>query len=66
MFYELEKRTPSLEARPDEAPVEILPILLGKCRAGYSFEQMEELWIVAGLHIQEMYRDNLILKRGIG
>ena len=60
------KCTVSLEARIDEAPEEILPILLGKCKAGYSFEQMEELWIVAGIYIHGMYRENLVLKREIG
>ena len=56
----------SLEARMNEIPEEILPILLGKCLIGYTFDQMEDLWIVAGSHIDRMYRENLISKSGIG
>ena len=66
MFYDLEQRAVSLEARINENQEEILPLLLGKCKIGYSFEQMEELWIVAGIYIHSMYRENLVLKRGIG
>ena len=65
MFSDLEKCA-SLEARIDEAPEEILPILLGKCKTEYSFEQMEEFWILAGIYIHGMYRENLMLKRCIG
>ena len=65
MFSDLEKCA-SLEARIDEAPEEILPILLGKCKTGYSFEQMEEFWILAGIYVHGMYRENLMLKRRIG
>ena len=66
MFSDIEHCAVSLEARLNENPEEILPLLLGKCKIGYSFEQMEELWIVAGIHIHRMYRENLTIKRGIG
>ena len=66
MFSDLEQCAVSLEARINENPEEILPILLGKCKIGYLFEQMEELWIVAGIYIHGMYRENLVLKPGIG
>ena len=66
MFSDFEQHGISLEARINENPEEILPILLGKCKIGFSFEQMEELWIIAGIYIHSMYRENLILKRGIG
>ena len=66
MFSDLENCDVSLEARIGEAQEEILPILLGKCKSGYSFEQMEEFWILAGIYIHGMYRENLKLKSGIG
>ena len=66
MFADLEQCTVRLEARINEIPEEILPILLGKCLIGYTFDQMEDLWIVAGSHIDRMYRENLISKSGIG
>ena len=66
MFSDFEQRAISLEARINENSEEILPILLGKCMIDYTFEQMEELWIVAGTYIHGMYRENLVLKRGIG
>ena len=66
MFADLEKCAVSLEARIDEVPEETLSILLGKCKTGYSFEQMEEFWILAGIYIHRMYRENLLLKQGIG
>ena len=66
MFSDLEKCAVSLEARIYEAPEKIFPILLGKCKTGYSFEQMEEFWILAGIYIHGMYRENLVLKSGIG
>ena len=66
MFYDIDQCFRSLGARTFENAEDILPILLGKCRVGYSFEQMEELWIIAGKYIHGMYRENLTLKRGIG
>ena len=66
MFSHLENCATSLEARIGEVQEEILPLLLGKRRTGFSFEQMEEFWIVAGTYIHEMYRENLMFKRGIG
>ena len=66
MFSDLENCAVSLEARIDEAQEEILPILLGKRKTGYSFEQMEEFWILADIYIHGIYRENLMLKRGIG
>ena len=45
---------------------DILSILLGKQCEGYSFEQMECLWVISGKYIHEMYRENLRQKEGIG
>ena len=45
---------------------DILSILLGKQCEGYSFEQMECLWVISGQYIHEMYRENLRQKEGIG
>ena len=45
---------------------DILSVLLGKNLIGYSFEQMESLWLISGKFIHGMYRDNLIQKEGIG
>ena len=66
MYAELRQCTVNLEARLNEIPEEILPILLGKCLTGYTTDQMEDIWIVAGSHIDRMYRENLITKSGIG
>ena len=45
---------------------DILSVLLGKNLIGYSFEQMESLWLISVKFIHGMYRDNLIQKEGIG
>ena len=45
---------------------DILSILLGESLVGYSFEQMERLWLISGKSIHDMYRDNLRQKEGIG
>ena len=66
MFAELSQCTISLEVRINEIPEEILSVLLGKCLIGYAPDQMEDLWMVAGTYIVRMYRENLVLKSGIG
>ena len=66
MFADLRQCTDNLEARLNEIPEEILPILLGKYLTGYTSDQVEDMWIVAGFHIDRMYRENLITKSGIG
>ena len=66
MFTELEVHANSLEVTVLEVPDDTLPLLLGKCPRNTTFIQMETLWIIAGKHIHEMYRENLKLKRGIG
>ena len=45
---------------------DILSILLGKQCEGFSFEQVECLWLTSGKYIHEMYRENLRQKEGIG
>ena len=66
MFRELEVYANSLEVMIFEEPDDTLPFLLAKCPCNTTFIQMETLWIIAGKHIHEMYRENLKLKRGIG
>ena len=66
MFSDIDHCSLSLRARFFDNAEDILPVLLGKCLKDFSFEQMEELWIISGKYINRMYRENLLLKRGIG
>ena len=40
--------------------------VLGKCAGGYSFDNMEPIWMVAGVVIDRMYSDCLGVRQGVG
>ena len=40
--------------------------VLGKCAGGYSFDDMEPIWMVVGGVIDRMYSDCLGVRQGVG
>ena len=45
---------------------DVLSILIGGYAENYTIEQMENIWVISGKHINLMYGQNLRLRKGIG
>ena len=66
LFEELREIPGNIGTLMLERENDISSILLGRCGEDFSIEQMEMVWLIAGRHIDIMYRRNLKLKEGIG